>query len=111
MPGVKCVTGALFSLGKTAHPSVLAQFVKSFLPPGQELVGVGLMANVPDNLIFRQVKDQMHRHRKLHDSQIRRKMSSALADFLNQKLPDLLCKLLKFFRLQGFDIVFLPYPL
>ena len=74
-------------------------------------MGIRLVPYIPDDLIFRKLKYQVHRHRKFHDPKIRRKMSPALTNLLNQKLPNLQRKLLQFFGHKRLDIVFLLYPL
>ena len=70
MACIKSIAGTLFSLWKTAHASVFAQFIEALHPSGQKLVRVGLMPHIPDNLILWQVKDEMHCHCKLYDSQV-----------------------------------------
>ena len=92
VPRVKCIAGALLPLGETAHTSVFAQIVKPVFAPCKKLVCIGLMPHIPDDLVFRKFEDQMHRDRKLHNPQIGRQMSSALADLLDQKFPDLFCQ-------------------
>ena len=69
MAGVKGVVGALGALGEAAEALVLAQGVEAVLAPGEELVGVGLVAHVPDDLVPGGVKDVMQRDGELHHPQ------------------------------------------
>ena len=94
MPRIKAVTLTLLSLGKTAQAALPAQIFKALPSACKKLMGVGLMAHVPDQLVLRKIQKQMKSHGKLHRSQIRTQMPAAAGDFFDQEIPDLLCKLL-----------------
>ena len=49
--GAEGVVGALLALGEAADPAALAQGVEVFLAAGDELVGIGLVPHVPDDLV------------------------------------------------------------
>lgn len=57
---------------------------------------IGLVSNVPDNLILWQITDQMQCHRKLYNAKIGSQMSSCLTDLLYKEFTDLSCKTLQF---------------
>ena len=90
---VKRVAGALLPLREPAHAAVFSQVVKSVLSPGQQLMRVGLMSHIPDQLILREVQRQMERHRQLHHTQVGGEMPPCPADLFDQELPDLAGKL------------------
>ena len=70
VPRIKAVRSTLTALRKTADSSELPKRRKRFFSSGQNLVGVGLMSDIPDNLILRQCKGQMQCHGKLDHTQI-----------------------------------------
>ena len=94
VPCVKGIAGALLALGETAHSAVLPEMVKFFSAPCQELMGIGLMSHIPDDLVLRQIQGKMQRHGQFHCTQITGQMTARLTDFLNKELPDLRCKFL-----------------
>ena len=107
MTGIKGITVTFFPLRETTHTAVFSQTIKSFFPSGQNLMRIRLMPYIPDHLILRKLKTEMHchgklylrrfkhivqRHCKLDRAQIGRKMPSCLADLLNKKSTDFFCK-------------------
>ena len=105
MPGIINITLALGPLGKSADPAVLAQLHKTILAPCQDLVRIGLMSDIPHNLIIGKIQRQMQRHCELHYSQIAGKMPSCHADIPDQKTPYLLCKSVPLILLQLFYVI------
>ena len=103
MTGIKGVALTLRPLRKAAHAAVFTQLIKSFPAPGQELMRIGLMPHVPDDLILRQVSHEVERHRKLHSPQIGAQMPTGLTDLIDQEFPDLLCQRIV---LLGLDILY-----
>ncbi len=57
--GVEDVVRALGALGKPAYPAVLPQRMESLAPSRQELVNVGLVADIPHDLVGGAVKRKM----------------------------------------------------
>ena len=53
---VKCVVDAFLPARKPGDPFVLAQGVELIAPPRQDLVAVGLVAHVPDQLVVGSMK-------------------------------------------------------
>ncbi|CAH0184238.1 hypothetical protein SRABI106_01169 [Rahnella aquatilis] len=47
---------------------------------GQNFVRIGLMADIPDNVVERRVIDIMHRHGQFNRPQTGRKVSAGLTD-------------------------------
>ena len=71
------------------HAAALAQLAEAVHPAGQQLVHVGLVAGVPDDLIGRGVEDPVQRDGQLHDAQVRTEMTAVARDRLDQERPDL----------------------
>ena len=111
MSGVKAVAAALTALRKTAHAAKFAQAGKILPASRQKLVGVGLMSNIPDHLVLRQIKHQMHRHGKLHHTEVRCQMTSVFTDRPDQKLPNLIRKQGQFLFIQFFYVIWLIHLL
>ena len=74
------VIGRLGSLGETRQPIFLPDRVHLFASPGQDLVRIGLMADIPDQLVARRIENGMDRHRHLDHTQPRAEMPTRLAD-------------------------------
>ena len=66
MPGVKGIVGALGPFREPADPPVGSQSVKPVPAPGNQLVRVSLMSHIPDDLIFRSVKDEVEGNCQLY---------------------------------------------
>ena len=96
MTGIKGITVTFFSFRETAHPAIFSQIIKSFFPSGQNLMRIRLMPYIPDHLILRELKTEMHCHGKLYHTQVGRKMPSRLADLLNKKRADFFCQSCQF---------------
>ena len=63
--GAERVVAALGPLGEAGQAARLAQRADPRAPPGQDLVRVGLVADVPDQLVARRVEHVVQRHRQL----------------------------------------------
>ena len=71
---------AFVALGEARQPAFLAQRADTVAPPGQDLVRVGLVANVPDQPVLRRVEDVMDRDRELHHPETSAEMAACLGD-------------------------------
>ena len=94
--GVACHKGvrpALVGLGEAGQTAELPQGVHGRAPPGEELVGVALVAHVKDQTVHIQVKDPVHRHQDLHHAQTGGQVSPGLGDRLDHLHPQLLAQL------------------
>ena len=100
MAGVKGVVGALAALGEAAEAAVLPQGVEPVLAPGEEFVGIGLMAHVPDDLVPGAVKDIVQGDGELHHSQAGGQVPAGLGHGGDDLLPDFLGQLRQEFRRQ-----------
>ena len=97
VPCVKGITFTFFPFGESAHPAVFTQTVKTVPASCEQLVRIRLVAYIPYQFVFREIKGQMQCHRKFDDSQVRCQMPSCMADLLDQEPADLICKKLKLF--------------
>ena len=109
MARVKAVAVTFLPLGKSAHASVFAQAVKALLAPGEQLMGICLMAHIPNHLVPGKIKCQVHGHCQLHHTQVGSQMAAVYTDLLNQKLPDLLCQKVPLVFFQFFNVIYLIY--
>src|SRR5690606_38812701 len=67
--------------GKTV---LLAQAGHLFATPGEDLVRIGLMANVPDQTVVRRIEDVMQCDGQLDDAEARAEVPAGLADAIEQ---------------------------
>ena len=65
MARIKDIVTALLRLGKAAETAHLAERVKVPCPPCQNLVNIGLVSHIPDDLILRTVKDPIIPQKKM----------------------------------------------
>ena len=68
--------------------------------PGQDLVRVGLVADVPHQPVVRRVEHVMQRDGQLHRAEIGRQMAAGLAHRVDQKLAQLVGQLRQLLALQ-----------
>jgi len=88
MAGTKSVVLAFRALGKTADAVELAQRMELGTASREDLVGVGLMPDVPDNLVVRGVENVMEGDGQLDDSQARRQVTAVLCYGANDQVAD-----------------------
>ena len=77
------VENALASLGETRQPARGAQRMHPRASAGQNLVRVGLMANVPDQLVVRRIENIVQRDGELDDPQPCPQMAADAGDETN----------------------------
>ena len=91
----EAVKRTLRPLRETTHPMILPESVEVFLSTRQDFMGIGLMADVPHDLILRQIEGQIQPDGQLHHPEIRGEVASVLGGFLYDKLSDFGRELLK----------------
>ena len=69
MGGAEGVVLALGAPGEAGQAAALAQRADAVAPAGQDLVRVGLVADVPDQPVARRVEDVVQRDRQLDDAE------------------------------------------
>ena len=87
MPRTKGVVFRLRRLEKPRQTTFLPQAVHAVPPASKNLVGIGLVAHIPDQAIPGRIEDIVQRNGKLHHAQSRRQMSTRAGNALHEKLP------------------------
>ncbi len=69
MPRKKMIVHRFFGMGKAAQSFKTSDFVEFFIiSSGEKLVGVGLMADIKDEFVFRGIKDVVEGQRQFDAS-------------------------------------------
>ena len=93
MGGAKGIVVALGALGETAQAAAGAQRANAVSAAGQDLVRIGLMADVPDQAVAGSVEDVMDRCRQFDDAETGAEMAARNRDgvdgFLAKLVGDL----------------------
>jgi hypothetical protein len=82
--------------GKPAIPPVLAQSGHGGTTTGENLVRVGLVADIPDDAIARRVENVMQGDGQFHRPQIGGQVTAGTGDRPHQKVAQLFCYLRQF---------------
>ena len=86
------VVFALFAPGEGVQAIFLANGLHAIPASGEDLVGIGLMAHIPDQTIHRGLVDIMQGHRQFDDAETRGQMATAAADGAQQELPQFIAQ-------------------
>src|ERR1700733_12421331 len=111
MRGAKGVVLALGALGEARKPAALTQGPNTIAPPGEDLVGIGLMPAVPDQTVARRVEHVMQGDGKLHDAEPRPEMAAGYRDRADHLRPKFVRQLTEIARIEpaqifrGLDLV------
>ncbi len=105
---VEAVVRRLATLGKAADSAEGPQRAEAFLPAGKQLVGVGLVPHVPDDLVLWGVEDAVQRDGELDDAETWRNVAAVCGAGLYDAGTQLLGERLqlaqgKRFQLTGFS--------
>ena len=76
MAGAEGVVFAFRALGEARKAAALAQRADAGAPSGQDLVRIGLMADVPDDAVGRRIEHVVQRDRQLDDAQAGAEMAA-----------------------------------
>src|SRR6185312_4175625 len=90
MRGAERIVIALAAFGETRKPAAGAQRADAVAAPGQDLVRIGLMADVPDQAIARGVEDVMDGGGEFHDAQASAEMAAGDGDSVDGLLAKLI---------------------
>jgi len=74
---------------------VLTEGVEAVLASRQELVGIGLMAHIPDDAVDEEVELVHEGHRQFHGAHVGTEVPARLADGIDEEVPDLSRELLQ----------------
>ena len=84
------VVFALRALGEAGEAVALAERADALAPAGQDLVRIGLMADVPDQAVARRVEDVVERDGQLDDAEAGAEMAAGDGDGVDGFRPQLL---------------------
>ena len=87
--GAEGVVLAFVAARKAADAAELAQRAHAVAPAGEDLVRIGLVADVPDQAVVRRVEHVVQRDRQLHRAEVARQVAAGLADRLQHELAQL----------------------
>ena len=93
MRGAERVVLALRPLGEAGQAAALPQRADAVAASGQDLVRIGLMADVPDQPVARGVEDIVQRHRQLDHAQPGAQMAAGHRDRIDRLGPQLIRQL------------------
>src|SRR5215472_6988390 len=93
MRGAEGVVITLGAARKSRDATPLPQGGHALAPPGQNLVRVALVADVPDDAVARRVEDVMQRDGELHRAKVGRQMPAGARDGFEDELAQLLREL------------------
>ena len=85
MPSPERVVSALLHLRESAQPVQLAVHPETVAAAGDDLVGIGLMAHVPDQLVVRRIEHVMQRGGQLDDAETRSQMAGIQRELLDDE--------------------------
>ena len=80
MGGAERVVFALRALGEAGQAAALAQGADAVAPAGEDLVRIGLVADVPDQAVLRRVEDVVQRDGQLDHAQAGAEMAAGDRD-------------------------------
>ncbi len=72
------IVGAFRTLGETAQAAALAQGADAIAAPGQDLVRIALVTDVPDDDVVWRIEHMMQRHGQFDHAQGRTQMAAGL---------------------------------
>jgi hypothetical protein len=103
--GGKDIAFALLRIGKSTEPPQLPEGRKFFSPSGQYLVGIALVAHIPNQSVPGGVKDTVEGNSEFNDSQIGCQMTATFGDHTDDFIADLLSQLWEILPIQGLHII------
>ena len=89
------VVFALGAPGEAGKAAALAQRADAVAAAGQDLVRIGLVADVPDQPVVRRVEDVVQRDGQLDDAEAGAEMAAGDRDRVDRLLPQLVGELLQ----------------
>src|SRR5262249_31998345 len=90
---------------ESGKSSALTQCSDAVAPAGQDLVWIGLMADIPDQAIARRIKDVMQRHRQLDYAETSTEMAAGRRDSADRFVAELVGNLPQAVALNGTQII------
>ena len=85
MAGAEGVVLAFTAAQEAAQPALAANGVHGVPAPGQDLVRVGLVSDIPDQPVVRGIEHAVQGDRQLHRSQAGREVAAGVGNRFNQE--------------------------
>ena len=104
MRGAERIVFALGALGEAGQSAALPQGADAVAPPGQNLVRIGLMPDVPDQPVGRRVEHVMQRHRQFHHAKTGPQMPAGRGHRVDRLRTQLVRELAKLLRRQVLQV-------
>jgi hypothetical protein len=98
MSGPERIVFAFGTLGESGQAAALPQRADAVAPAGENLVRVGLVADVPNQPVGGRVKDVVERDCQLDDAKPRTEMTAGPGDGVNRLVTQLVGKLPELLR-------------
>ncbi len=95
MAGAHDVVLRLADRAERREALILADRVEPVAAAGEDLVRVGLVADVPEDLVRGRLEQRVQRHRDLAGAEVGAEVTADLADRVDDQLADLLGDLLE----------------
>src|SRR5690606_14347797 len=95
MSGAEGIVFAFGALRETGQSAALAERADAVAAAGQYLVGIGLMADVPYDAVFRRVEDVVERDGEFDDAETGAEMTACLRHRIDHFRPQLVRDLLQ----------------
>ncbi len=89
MRRAKRIIWAFRPLGETRQPALLPQGPDPVAPPSQDLVRIGLMADIPDDPVFRRIEHRVQSHRQFDNPQPGPQMATGFRNRADRLGPQL----------------------
>jgi len=85
MPGTECIKAGFTAPGKTGKSIFLAQRIHLLASPGENFMGIGLMAHIPYQAVIRRIETIMQGDGQFHYAQTRGQMTTGAGNCINQE--------------------------
>ena len=105
VPHAKGVVGAFEDIGESADAVIFTIGHKGVAPAGQNLVPVGLMAHVPDELVVGRVEHIVQSHRQLDHAEARPEVPGVAREGVDDEAAQLIAHLRKLLDVEFLQIV------
>ena len=104
MAGAHDVVLGLGDRAERREAAVLADRVEPLAAAGEDLVRVGLVADVPEDLVAGRVEQAVQRDRELAGAEVGAEVAADLADRVDDQLADLLRELLELVVVEALEV-------
>ena len=99
------VVFAFAALGEAGKPAALADTAHAVAAAGKDLVGIGLVADIPDQLVGGGVEHIMQRHRQFDHAQACAEMAAGHRDRVDQLLAQFARDIAQLFAVEFLQVV------